>query len=175
MVNKKQALRIGTFLAVLMFLLIPLLSSPVAATFTFGLGNVWTNNTTTGPTAGGTILGGSPLDNGPTFNGRFQVNYNYFDTDSRPTNTGSRSRMVVTVNWVPGDGTPPPAFPTVFTQPWVNLPVGGAQMGTYTTLWINGYGGKGTVFTVTVDVTCQSLTPAASFTAWGTPVTVTVV
>ena len=52
MLNKKKALRIGTLLCILLLLLIPLLSSPVAAAFTFDVGTAWTNNTPGGPTVG---------------------------------------------------------------------------------------------------------------------------
>jgi len=48
--KKKQALRIGTFLAILMFLLVPLLSQPVAAAFHYYSEGA-TNNTPSGPTA----------------------------------------------------------------------------------------------------------------------------
>ena len=52
--NKKNILKIGTLLAILMFLLIPLLSSPVAAAFSQYLGSVTTGNTGGGgPTATG--------------------------------------------------------------------------------------------------------------------------
>lgn len=51
MIYKKQALRLGTLLCILLLLLIPMMSSPVAAAFTFNVG-VWTDNTSSGPTVG---------------------------------------------------------------------------------------------------------------------------
>ena len=47
-INKKYALRIGTILCILLFLLIPLLSSQVAAPTTYSIAN--TDNLSSGPT-----------------------------------------------------------------------------------------------------------------------------
>lgn len=166
--TKKNVLRIGTFLAVLMFFLIPLLSSPVAAAFTFNLGSVSTFNGPAGPTAWGTIVGGNQLDNTP-FNARFSVAYNYADANP---GTGSNHQVVLIVSWVRPNGMPG-GGPFTYTQTWVFLPPGGSTSGTFFTGWIN-YAGKGCVFTVNVAVTCVDISSTNSMT-WSTSVTVTIV
>jgi hypothetical protein len=100
MSKKKNMLRIGTILCILLFLLIPLLSLPVAAAHTVHLGSVWTDNLPACPTAGGTIGGGVPAqitDTSP-FNARYTVDYSY--SDSKPGGTlGSDHWMEVVVSW----------------------------------------------------------------------------
>jgi hypothetical protein len=171
MINKKRALRLGTLLCLLLFLLIPLLSSPVAAAFTFNLGSVGTLNGPAGPTAWGTIAGGNQLDNSP-FNARFSVAYNY--ADANPGGTGSTHQMVVTVSWVRPNGMPG-GGPFTYTQPLVTLPPGGSTSGTFFTGWINGYAGKGSVFSVYVAVTCTDLFSTAFMTWTSSTVTITII
>ena len=155
MVNRKQTLRLGTFLAILMFLLVPLLSSPVAAAFTLNLGSVTTNNTPGGPTATGVISAPATIFDTTPWNANFVVSYSY--TDSNPGGLGSIHWLTVSVTWQPG-GTGPWSGPNVYTQLAIFLPANWRTItGFYTTPWITGYGGKGTNFQVNVVVNCQDI------------------
>ena len=106
MVNRKQALRLGTFLAILMFLLVPLLSSPVAAAFTDNT-NVTTDMTPAGPTI---VI--NPTNNRVHFydglapTATFTLTYSFSDTD--PTGLGSWHTATITVT--------PPGAPTGFAS-----------------------------------------------------------
>ena len=149
-----------------MFLLVPLLSSPVAASFNWGLGNVWTNNTPAGPTAGGTIAGpGATLFDTAPFNAQFNVDYSYTDTQSGPR--GSDHWVIIIVWWQPA-GAGPWSGPNTYTQGRITLTPGTSASGTFTTGTIVGYGGKGTNFVVTVTVNCQDLNTMTT-ASWTSP------
>jgi hypothetical protein len=164
--KKKNTLRIGSLILILMFLILPILSSPVAASLTVGLGSVWTNNWPPppglGPTAGGTIVSpASPVgpDPGP-FNIRFSVSYTY--TDSYPGGMGSNHWMSITGSYQPGGMGA--WVPFTFTQTVVTLGPSGTATGTYRTPYIIGYGGPGTNFNLNVIVNCQDVSTTTTFT-----------
>lgn len=91
---KKNALRIGTFLAILLFLLIPLLSQPVAAANTFDLSTAWTDNTPAGPTvwwAGANPPGAYTQARGPgAATVTFDCDFSFSDTSGNPNIPSSR-------------------------------------------------------------------------------------
>ena len=167
MVNKKRALRIGAFMSILMFLLIPLLSSPVAASFTLGIGGVVTNATPGGPTASGTISGPATVSDTAPFNARFSVTFNYRDTQWGPQD--SLHWVVIIVSWQPG-GVGPWLGPVPLAQAQVRLSPGTSQSGTFITspTGIVAYGGKGTNFVVSVTVYCQDLNTMTT-ASWTSP------
>ena len=171
----KKILRIGTLILIVMFLLLPLMSSPVAAQLSLNLGSVWTNNLPlpTGPTAGGTITTPvSPVGDIAPFNIQFSVGYTY--TDSNPSGTGSNHQLSIGVSWQPG-GTGPWSGPNIYTQNMIFVAAGQAPVsGTYTTPWLNGYGGIGTNFNVIVTVTCQDIQTGQSFSWTSAPVIFTI-
>ena len=88
-------IRIGTLLSILMLILIPLLSSPVAAAFTFDVSTAWTDNTSTGPTVGWTNTGGNPpgvygsADATPR-NAVFTCDFSFKDTSGNTQTPSSR-------------------------------------------------------------------------------------
>ena len=183
--NKRKIIKLSSLICILLFLLIPLMSSPVAASFNYGLGNVWTVNWPpppgAGPTAGGTItgpFGGTLFDTSP-FNAQFNVLYNY--TDAYPAGSGgmgSNHWMSITVSYQPG-GTGPWVGPLTFTQTTIVLGPMGTASGTFTTPMIpaNGlsYGGKSTNFQVTVVVNCQDIATTSTFTWTSSTISFTVV
>ena len=159
MVNKKQALRLGTFLAILMFLLIPLLSSPVAAAFT-----VTTNSTTTAGGAGGPTatqgLSGQVFffqDVVPR-TATFQVWYTMIDFG---TVSGSDHfvQMTITQTTPPGPTTIVPL--TIFVPPATT--VGPALLSTTIP-----YAASPTTWTWRVDVSVLDISSGVSASAWGT-------
>ena len=166
MKNKlRKRFRIGTLFLIAMFLLIPLLSSPVSASFTQGLGAVWTNNWPpppgAGPTAGGAIAApASPVGDSAPFDIRFSVGYAF--TDSYAGGSGSIHEVNITVMWQPG-GAGPWSGPVSFVYT-VYLAASGSATGVYTTSWITSYGGIGTKFRVTVIVSCEDISTMAKFT-----------
>ena len=168
--EKKNMLRIGTLMIIFMFLIVPLLSMPIAASFTQNVGTVWTNNTPGGPTAGGTPnTPASPVGDNSPYSIRLSVGYTY--TDSDPNGAGSNHWMVIWVRWRPGG---PPAgwsTPEIHTQSWILLGGPGVRTGTYTTPWVpaggGSYGGGGTNFRVTVTVYCQTVGPPST-ASWAT-------
>ena len=172
MSNKKKnnILRIGALISIAMFLLIPLMSSPVAAAFNLTLGSVTTNNLPGGPTATGSIsTPGSVSDTSP-YNALFNVQYFY--SDNHPTGWGSDHWITLSIRWLPG-GNLPWSGPVTRTQPTITRPAGSGQLiGWYTaTPPINNYGGKQTVFEVTVIVHCKDT--ASGFTQTWTSTTQT--
>ena len=159
MKNKKHAFRIGTILFILLFLMISLMSSPVAAEFNQPLGNVWTNNGTGGITAGVNV--GAPpniTDDGiPLFRAKFSVEYSY--TDSNSNGTGSIHWTEIMVYWQP-NGNGQWWGPDICSQTPIYISANwGTKTGTYTTPWVplagGQYGGKGTIFNVYVVVNCH--------------------
>ncbi len=171
--KNKPLLRIGTFIIILMFVLVPLLSSPVAAAFTQNLGSVWTINTTGGPTAGGTVGAPPTISDSSPFNAQFVVEYSY--TDSNPGGSGSNHWTEIIVYYQPpGMGW---RGPVTFTQapPIFITAGGGTRIGTYITTWLIGYGGKGTNFDVYVVVNCQDIAGPFTFTWTSNVISFTIV
>lgn len=168
MSKKKNILRIGTLITLLMFLLIPLMSSPVAARTWVDIGGgVMTNNTGAGPTAGGTLIAPSGiLTNSAPFDVAFNVSYAY--QDSNGGGAGSDHWMTVTVSWQPG-GIGGWSGPTTYTQtPKINIGAGmGSNSGIYSTPYLIGYGGPGTNFIVEATVTCEDIATTEDYT-WAT-------
>ena len=172
--KKRNTLRIGSLIFILMFLLLSILSSPVAASFTQPLGSVWTINWPPppppgiGPTAGGAIAGPtSPVGDSSPFDIRFSVDYNY--TDAYPAGLGSNHWMSIIGTYQPGGMGA--WVPFTFTQTVVTLGPGGTASGTYTTPWIFSYGGNGTNFNLNVVVNCQDISTMSTFTWTSTAVT----
>ena len=158
-----------------MFLLIPLMSSPVVASFTQSLGGVWTVNWPpppgAGPTAGGTIVGPpSPLppDSLP-YDICFSVEYNYADVN--PTGTGSDHWIEIIGSYQMGGAGGWTAFS--FSQTPITLLPSQSIGGTYTTSAITGYGGPGTNFNLNVLVSCKDLSTSFTFTWTSNAVTFT--
>jgi hypothetical protein len=163
--KSKVRFRIGAMCLITLLLLIPLLSSPVAAAFSLNLGSVFTNNNTVGPSASGSISTPSTVTDSAPFNANFAVYYDYNDCDA--AGGGSDHWMVVTVSWLP-PGSPSWLGPNIYTQGKIRIPAnGGQRTGTYNTGTIVGYGGKGTSFQVSVVVYCDDLTgnPPASWSS----------
>jgi hypothetical protein len=170
--KRKLGFRIWVLFSVALFLLIPLLSSPVAA-FTQNLGSATTNNTPAGPTASGTISAPATISDNSPFNARFQVDYSY--TDSLPGGAGSNHWIQIigsyqpngSVNWWPFSFT---QNPSIFISQ-----NGGTVTGTYTTGWITGYGGKGTNFQLYVYVNCQDVATTQTQTWTSSLITFTII
>ena len=154
--KKKNELRMGVIFSIAMFLLLPLLSSPVAAAFTENLGLVTTGNTGGGgPTATGSITSPGTVPDSAPFNANIAVEYDYNDNDA--AGSGSNHWMVIVVKWQPV-GTGPWSGPNTYTQTKIYIAAnGGQRTGTYTTTTITGYGGTWTVFDVNVTVYCDDL------------------
>lgn len=79
MIKKKHGLRIATFFSILMLLLIPLLSQPVAADVCFDVGSMWA--TTPGPSAGGDAID-NEADDDESGKVKFSVAYSFNDEGS---------------------------------------------------------------------------------------------
>ena len=174
MKRKKNALRIGTSISILLLILIPLLSSNVAAVHTVLLGSVTTNNTIGGPTATGAVNGAIPgtiLDNGP-FNANYVVDYSY--TDSNPFGNGSDHWIQVNVSYG-YPGTPPTTITFTQSPPIFIAANAGTVTGSYTTPWIVGYGNKGIIFTVTFGVYCRDRSSWTTVSWFSTPIVYLVV
>ena len=155
MKTKKNMLRIGTFLAILMFLLIPALSLHVSAAFIQPHGTASTDNTTTGPTATGSTPTGGDITDSTPYDAQFSLDYTY--KDSKPAGsggTGSTHWMVVHI-WYQRGGIGQYIYAPSSQSP-VNIAAGGGTISnTYTTNKITGYGGSGTQFDVIVEVYCK--------------------
>ena len=158
--KKKNILRIGTLISIVMFLLFPLMSTPVAAAHNVYLGSVTTDVFPSGSAAGGTVasVSGSIVDVSP-FNANYDVDYFYTDSVGAP---GSDHWTKVNVNWVPPSG--PPGSIT-FTHGPITV-ISTTNSGTWQTPSITGYGGKGTVFTVTFEVHCEDKTNPDNGASW---------
>lgn len=124
--TKKNMLRIGTLILIGMFLLLPLMSSPVAASFTT-YSSIATNNPT--PPAWPTVAITVPANRGYTNVGgmaTFQLNYSF--TDSNGGGLGSNHRATLIVTRTPGPN--PPGSPA--TTGWVFVAAGGGGGGPIT-------------------------------------------
>lgn len=159
----KKLLRIGTLILIVVFLLLPLMSSPVAAAHTVLLGNVTTDNLPPGPAAGGTVNGGIPgtiVDTSP-FDARYTVDWSYNDMSGGTSGSDHWIKVIVSWNGPGGSGS------ATRTQPKFFIAANGGRFtGTYTTPWIFGYGGKGTTFTVTFEVHCDNLDVPGDIASW---------
>ena len=116
MMNKKRLLRIGTFLSILMFLLVPLLISPAAAVVNYNAG---TGTSTCG--AGGalsiTITMSAPLSTAPGATPPLIVNFNwnFVDRYPAPAGSGSNHMCTLTVTQTSPAGPPPVVATTGMT------------------------------------------------------------
>ena len=153
--KKKNMLRIGTLITILMFLLVPLLSSNVAASHSVLLGSAFTDNTPNGPT-GSVTVGGVPAnirDPSAPRDANYWVDYDF--NDNNGGGNGSDHWIQVNVSWC----VPPtyiPAFMTFTQTPPIFIGAGlGSTTGTYTTPWLFAYGPVGTTFNVTFGVYCR--------------------
>ena len=168
----KRKLRVVCLCLIVMFLLIPLFSSPVAAIITppISLGRVWTNNwppAGLGPTAGGaTTIIMSPVGDTPPYNIQFSVDYTY--TDSYPNGMGSYHSLSVFGSYLPGGSGG--WIPFTFTQSTITLGPSGSTSGTYTTPWIISYGGGLTKFSINITATCQDISTMTAYTWTSSPI-----
>ena len=172
--TRKNVLKMAVFISIAMFLLIPLMSSPVAAAFNLTLGSVTTNNLPGGPTATGSISTPGTVSDTSPYNALFNVQYFY--SDNHPTGGGSQHWITLSIRWLPG-GNLPWSRPVPRSQSPVTLTKGQGQViGWYTaTPPINNYGGKNTVFEVTVIVHCKDSASGATQTWTSTTQTFTIV
>jgi len=123
MKSRKNILRISAFLTILMFLLIPLLSSPVAAAFFYNSTAV-TNVTSSGYTADADCPPPYTFQHSGNPTATFTCDYTFTDSDS--SGPGSRHRATITVV---GPGTPTGG--AVGSTGWVVLnPGAGTSTGT---------------------------------------------
>jgi hypothetical protein len=155
MINKRKlGFRIWVLFSIVLSLLIPLLSSPVAAAFTKPHGTASTDNTPSGPTATGSTPSGGDISDSAPWTAKFSIDWTYKDTNT--SGSGSTHWMVISVDWQPG-GTGPYMGPTRFTQNVTTIGAnGGTRTGTFTTIpGIQNYGGIGTNFEVIVEVYCK--------------------
>ena len=165
MKNKKNILRIGTLITILMFLLIPLLSTQVAATFTYFC-QASTDNKTTGPTCQTICPGPWDFVHGPgdTPLAIFCVNITFLD--SNPTGSGSNHMVDITV-------TPPGAPLGYNTTTYVFLNPGQGPI--TTKLYVNLTYSPPTSWDVLVEAWCFDVNLGAGQTAYAsTIVTVSV-
>ena len=124
MKSRKNILRIGTFLAILMFLLIPLLSSPVAAAFFYNSTAVTCIDVNGVLTADADCPPPYIFQHSGTPTATFTCDYTF--TDSYSNGVGSQHRATITVV---GPGTPTGG--AVGSTGWVVLnPGAGTSTGT---------------------------------------------
>lgn len=160
MIKGKNKIRITTMLTILTFILIPLLSSNVSALVTWSAGTGWTTNPPAGPPIGGMAMSapGVIADAGPPPPLASVIfTFGYTFTDLNPGAAGSRHRVDMTV--VPGGFS---------TTNWVNVPAGGLVVGTHSSPTYTNV--RGTLYTITVTITCQDLNvgpPYPTFTMTG--------
>ena len=156
--KRKHALRIGTILCILVFLLIPLMSSPVAASFIEPLGGVWTVNSPAGPNAGGNVGAPANISDNSPFNAKFSVEYIYKDNNTGGSGSNHWTEIIVYYK-PPNTGW---QGPVLCSQTPIFISAGGGtRTGTYTTPWIpamgSSYGGWGTIFELNVVVHCHDI------------------
>jgi hypothetical protein len=153
--KRKLRFKIWVLFSVALFLLIPLLSSPVAAAFTLNVGTAYTNNVPAGPSATGNINVPTTITDSSPFNANFVVDCNY--NDNNEGGSGSNHWVEVIVRWQP-QGTGAWQGPNTYTQAAIPLAAGPASWsGPYTTPTLTGYGGIGTNFQVEVKVYCYDI------------------
>ena len=104
MIRKKHTLRIATFFSILMLLLIPLLSQPVAADVCFDVGSMW--STTPSPNAGGDAIDNEANDDS---SGKVKFSIDYSFNDEGSTLGSNHSASMTIIKQVTG-------FPTQFTS-----------------------------------------------------------
>ena len=161
--KKRKIIRIGTLICLLLFLLIPLLSSPVAAAFSV-TARADTDNTTAGPAAWITLPGGPyPIifpDVGQTV-GNFYLEYYFNDNNGPGSGSWHRATMNITRNPGPNPGST--------STGWVFLGPGGSASGTLSI--VDNYNfGTTYIWTVNLAADCwdNSSGPGSIVTGPGT-------
>jgi hypothetical protein len=166
--KRKLRFRIWVLFSIVLFLLLPLLSSPVAAAFTFNVSTAWTNNTAAGPTVGWTNTGGNPpgaytsVHTNPA-SATFVCNFSFADTSGQPQTPCSRHYGELNVQKI---------FPTI--GPLLTANTGNvflSNTGTFTTTLSIGdtytpNPPMGVTWNISVYVECEDL--PSSTMAWNT-------
>jgi hypothetical protein len=158
--KSKVRFRIGAICLIALFLLLPLLSSTVAAAF-IDTSTSSTNNTPIGPTAAVTPTGAGPFGYPDVGAGTATFNCNWNFVDTKPLGIGSDNMATLTVTYQTGART------SVNTG-IIRLAPGGSMSGTLTIVMGYPPGPPTDTWTVKVDALCIDLQTSAIATATNT-------